>query len=218
MVLNINKPVGWTSFEVVEEVRRVAGTKRVGHGGTLDPFAEGVLLVCVGPATKMVSSLMTLRKVYEGTLELGLETDTLDVTGTVVRRLGLRNRPTKDEIEQAMSRFVGEIEQMPPMFSAVKVGGRRLYQWARAHQEVARKSRMVNVYRFAPTRIRLPFVEFVVECGKGTYVRSLVADLGALLGCGAVLKTLRRTAVGPHCIEDALTLDQLQRSHFYPVV
>ncbi len=216
VVLNVNKPIGWTSFEVVQLVRSLFGIRRVGHGGTLDPFAEGVLLICVGPATKRVPELMGLSKVYVGTLELGVETDTLDVTGTIVRRLGLGVRPSREMIAQAMSRFVGEIEQLPPMYSAVKVDGKRLYRWARAGQEIARQPRVVRVYRFEATSVRLPFVGFMVECG--TYVRSLVADLGTLLGCGATLKTLRRTAIGPYRIEEALSLEQLQRAHFGPVV
>lgn len=217
-VISINKPIGWTSFEVVQVVRGVAGTRRVGHAGTLDPFAEGVLLVCIGTATKKVSELMGLPKVYAGTLELGIETDTLDVTGNVVRRISLRVRPHRQALEEAMNRFVGEIEQTPPMYSAIKVQGRRLYRLARAQQEVTRQPRVVMVYKFVPTRVRPPFVEFLVECGKGTYVRSLVADLGTHLGCGATLKTLRRLAVGPYRVEQALSLDQLQHSHFFPVV
>jgi tRNA pseudouridine55 synthase len=216
VVLNINKPIGWTSFDVVQLVRKTLGVRRVGHSGTLDPFAEGVLLVCVGAATKRVPELMALPKVYTGTMELGLETDTLDVNGRVVRRARPRTRFRRAELVQAMGQLVGEIKQVPPMYSAVKVGGKRLYELARAHQEVAREARTVEVYRFAPVRIEHPFVKFVVECGKGTYVRSLVAEVGRYLGCGATLKTLQRAAIGPFRIEQAIGVDEIRNLHFRP--
>jgi len=217
-VLNLNKPVGWTSFDVVQLVRRELGTRRVGHSGTLDPFAEGVLLVCVGSATKKVAELMSLPKVYVGTMELGIETDTLDVTGTIQRRLPMRSRPKRTQVAEAMKGLEGDIEQVPPMYSAVKVEGRRLYELARKNQVVPRRPRKVTVYRFEPARFDFPYVEFVVECGKGTYVRSLIAEVGARLGCGATLKALRRVSIGPFHIEQALKLNQLDDAHLVPLV
>lgn len=216
LILNINKPIGWTSFDVVQHVRKTLRVRRVGHSGTLDPFAEGVLLVCVGTATKRVPELMALPKVYTGIMELGLETDTLDVTGRIVRRAPRQTMFRRAQLVEAMGRLVGEIKQTPPMYSAVKVGGKRLYELARAQQEVAREPRTVKVFRFEPVRVRHPFVDFVVECGKGTYVRSLVGEVGRHLGCGATLKTLQRVAIGPFRIEQAIGVDEIGNVHFRP--
>lgn len=216
-VLNINKPVGWTSFEAVQLVRMRLGTRRVGHSGTLDPFAEGVLLVCVGSATKRVSELMGLPKVYVGIMELGVETDTLDVTGRILKRTPVTPRSTRGQLAEVMNLLVGDIAQVPPMYSAVKVGGKRLYELARRGQVAPRKSRTVTVYRFEPVRVESPFVEFVVECSKGTYVRSLAAELGSRLGCGATLKRLQRVRIGPFLIEEAVSLDRVTHAHLQPL-
>ena len=206
-IIAIDKPEGWTSFDVVNKLRRLTGVKKVGHAGTLDPFATGVLLVCFANATKQVDALMELEKEYHGTLMLGSETDSHDVTGRVIAQ-----RPvpalTKAQLEPVVRRYVGEILQIPPMYSAIKKGGRRLYQLARKGEHIALEPRRVTVYAFEMTAVNLPEISFEVTCSRGTYVRALARDIGNDLGCGAFLKTLRRTRVGPYTAGAALSIEQ----------
>ena len=208
-ILNINKPWGKTSFSIVSLVKRLSGEKRVGHAGTLDPAATGVLPVCLGQGTRIVEFLMEAPKVYRAEIELGVATDTHDATGTVVSR-GDTSVVTKGKLLSALESFRGLIEQTPPMYSAVKHGGKPLYQLARSGVKVARKSRKRWVYSLELTDWQPPIATIEVKCGKGTYIRSLADDLGQLLGCGANLKSLTRLECGPFTIEDAITVSQLE--------
>jgi len=209
-ILNVNKPSGPTSFQVVGMVRRRSGVRRVGHAGTLDPMAGGVLLVCLGQASRVSEYLMGLPKTYRATVRLGASTTTYDAEGDVVRE-GDYSGVTEGALREALDGFVGEIMQTPPAFSAVKVAGQPAYRLARRGEAVVLKPRPASVYRIDLLRFQPPDVEFEVECGKGTYVRSLAHDLGEKLGCGAHLSALTRTAVGPFRIEEAVTVDELER-------
>ncbi len=199
--LLIDKPAGITSHDAVDLVRRALGTRKVGHAGTLDPLATGLLLMGVGRATRLLRFLGDLPKVYEGTGLLGVETATLDAEGDVVRESPVD--VTDQELRAAMGSFVGDIEQVPPAYSAVKVGGRKLYEAARKGIAVEAAPRRVRVDAFELLRLEGPRFEFLVRCSAGTYVRSLVADVGRELGCGAHLVALRRTAIGEYRVEEA---------------
>jgi tRNA pseudouridine55 synthase len=207
-VVVIDKPRGITSFDVVARVRRALGERRVGHTGTLDPMATGVLPVCVGEATKLVPFLMGGDKEYEAEARLGVTTDTLDATGVVTSETDAAH-VSRGDVEQALAGFVGTIQQRPPMHSALRVGGKRLYELARQGVEVDRDPRPVVVHAIEILRYEAPDLCLRVRCGKGTYIRSLAADLGAALGVGAHLTGLRRTRVGPFGVADALALDTL---------
>lgn len=210
-VLVIDKPAGRTSHQVVAEVSRRLGGAKTGHAGTLDPMATGVLVVLVGEATKIAQVLTADDKAYQGELELGVETDTLDAEGTVVReRRAEAAAIGRGALEAAMAALRGAGQQTPPMYSAIKQAGRRLHEIARAGSEVERAARPVDIARFDLVDFDPPRAAFAVECSKGTYVRSLVADLGAALGCGAHLTRLRRTRSGPFAIESALPLDAVE--------
>jgi len=197
----VDKPAGITSHDAVDAVRRAVGIRKVGHAGTLDPMATGLLVVGVGRATRLLRFLGDLPKRYEGTGVLGIETTTLDADGQVVREAPVSE--DESSLRQAMARLVGDIEQTPPAYSAVKVRGRKLYEAARAGLDVQAPPRRVHVFEFDLLRFEPPRFDFLVRCSGGTYVRSLVADVGHRLGCGAHLATLRRTGVGPFRVEDA---------------
>jgi tRNA pseudouridine55 synthase len=199
--LLIDKPAGITSHDAVNAIRRALGTRKVGHAGTLDPMATGLLLMGVGRATRLLRFLGELDKVYEGAGLLGIETTTLDAEGDEVRRSPVD--VTEESLREVMGGFVGDIEQVPPAYSAVKVGGRKLYEAARKGQEIEAPPRKVHVGAFDLVRLESPRFEFRVRCSAGTYVRSLVADVGKVVGCGAHLVALRRTAIGPYRVEDA---------------
>ena len=204
-LLLVDKPAGITSHDAVDRVRRALGVRKVGHAGTLDPSATGLLLIGVGRATRLLRFLGDLPKVYEGTGVLGVETTTLDAEGDVVRESPVD--VTETALREAIASFVGRIEQVPPAYSAVKVGGEKLYRAARAGRTVEAAPRSVEVFTFALTNFTAPRFEFTVGCSAGTYVRSLVADVGARLGCGAHLARLRRTAIGPFSVEEAVSPD-----------
>ncbi|MBX3157366.1 MAG: tRNA pseudouridine(55) synthase TruB [Deltaproteobacteria bacterium] len=207
-VLVVDKPAGISSAQAVETVKRALGASRAGHGGTLDPLATGVLPVCLGAATKLAQHLLADDKAYEADAVLGVETDTLDRTGRVVRE-----RPwqaaTREALERALAARTGEHDQVPPMYSAIKQGGVRLYQRARAGEEVERAPRRVRIDRLELLAWEPPHFRIAIACGKGTYVRSLVADLGEDLGCGAHLTELRRTQSGRFSLAQAVPLDAL---------
>ena len=209
-ILNIYKPVGWTSFEVVKYVRNVLQIKKIGHAGTLDPFAEGVLLLCCGRETKSVTELMDLKKVYSGVMELGRVTNTLDISGNIVSS-NIGKNITLEAIKKASQQFVGQIPQTPPMFSAVKVGGKRLYELARQEKSVVRKSRLITIYDFTVHTYEPPLVDFTLECSKGTYVRALAQDFGAELNCDAYLKILKREKIGNFSAREAISINRLRR-------
>ncbi|HKE14386.1 MAG TPA: tRNA pseudouridine(55) synthase TruB [Kofleriaceae bacterium] len=216
-VLVVDKPAGITSRGAVAEVGRRLDTRRAGHAGTLDPMATGVLVVCLGEATKIAGLLVADDKSYDGELELGRETDTLDADGQVVReRIAEAAAVDRAALAAAMAALVGDIEQVPPMYSAVRQAGRRLHELARAGQEVERAARAVTVRRFDLLALDLlsfgaPRASFAVDCSKGTYVRSLVADVGEALGCGAHLTALRRTRSGGFGLDRALALADVSR-------
>jgi len=217
-ILNVNKPQGKTSFQVVSFVRRLSGERKVGHGGTLDPDATGVLPVCLGRATRLVEFLLEGRKTYRAEIELGVSTDTYDAAGRVVGR-GDTAALTRTRVDAAVASFVGIVEQLPPMYSAVKHRGVPLYRWARAGVEAPRKAREVEFLRIEVQEWRPPSLTLEVECGKGAYIRSLAHDMGEGLGCGAHLKSLVRLKSGPFDINGAVTLSQIEeafRSGFGP--
>ncbi len=212
-VIPIYKPPGMTSHDVVSKVRRLAGIRRVGHTGTLDPDVAGVLPVCLGQATRIVEYVQELPKRYKGTMTLGIATDTQDGSGRVTEEQVVDSLPI-ERIEQVFRSFQGEIEQVPPMVSAVKVGGRRLYEWAREGKVVERKPRRITIYQLQMTGLNLeeafPKIQFDVLCSRGTYVRTLCVDIGAALGYPAHLSQLTRVQSGPFILEDTVTLDNLQ--------
>lgn len=203
----IDKPSGWTSHDVVAKVRGVLGTRKVGHSGTLDPDATGVLVLGVGRATRLLRFLTELPKSYVGEIVLGVETTTLDAAGDVTATHDMRG-VVVDDVERAAAALTGDLLQVPPMVSAIKIGGRRLHELARAGKEVERPPRSVRVDRFTVESTSEPGVyRCAVDCSSGTYVRSLAADLGQALGGGAHLRALRRTAVGGFDLGDAKPLE-----------
>lgn len=210
-VLNINKPSGWTSHDVVAKLRGALRGSRVGHAGTLDPAATGVLPVLVGRATRIAEYLLDWDKEYQAVLRLGQTTDTLDATGTVLREVSTDGL-TDELIRGAFARFQGEIDQLPPMYSAVKVAGRPLYKAARAGMTVERGLRRVTVYEMAILNVIGRDVMFRVRCSKGTYVRTLCADIGEVLGVGGHLLSLERSRVGPLHLAQSCTIDQTMDS------
>jgi tRNA pseudouridine55 synthase len=206
-ILNINKPSGKTSYAVVAMVKRLTGEKRVGHAGTLDPLATGVLPVCLGQATRLVEYLMDTTKTYRAEIELGVSTDSYDSEGAVTQRADVSG-VTREQIETALNSFRGVITQLPPMYSAVKHQGKPLYELARAGIEVERKSRTAKIFSLEIKDWQNPLLNIVVTCGKGTYIRSLANDLGQALGCGATLKNLERSRCGIFDINDAITTER----------
>jgi tRNA pseudouridine55 synthase len=209
-LLNIDKPAGVTSRKVVDRVARLVRPAKAGHAGTLDPLATGVLVVCVGPATRLIGMVQAQPKTYRATFRLGFRSDTDDVEGNV-----LETSPdpavTRAGIERLLPRFTGRIEQVPPRYSAVHVEGRRAYDLARRGEEVALKPRAVDVHRIELAALAGRELTLEIECGSGTYVRSIGRDLGELLGCGAVMSELVRTRIGPFRIEQATPLHALTR-------
>ncbi len=205
----IDKPAGITSHDVVSRVRRILGTRKVGHTGTLDPFATGVLPVAVNDGTKAIPFLDEGVKCYEALMQLGVVTDTLDMTGKLLRESDC-SFVSEQQLLNAFSHFTGSILQIPPMYSAIKQGGQPLYKLARMGHEVERSARPVEIYSIELLSFALPFVSIRVTCSRGTYVRTLADDIGAMAGCGAALKELRRTASGPFEISAAHTLEDLE--------
>jgi len=209
-LLVIDKPAGLTSHDVVLRVRRAARQRKVGHAGTLDPMATGVLVLLLGQATKVSEYLMAHAKTYRALVRLGISTDTYDAEGEVTE-----TRPVEvslSQIEEALSTFRGRIEQVPPMYSAIKRGGTPLYRLARQGMKVERKPRLVEIYRLQVLNWSPPDLELEVECSSGTYIRSLAHDLGEKLGCGAHLAGLVRTRCGPFTLEEALSLPQVEEA------
>jgi tRNA pseudouridine55 synthase len=208
-VFVIDKPSGMTSHDVVAKVRRISGIRKIGHTGTLDPLATGVLPVCVNEATKLVQFLAHDGKEYRATLLLGVRSDTLDTEGTVLSR----EAPLVDrtQVEEVFNSFIGKRVQVAPRYSAVKVKGRALYDWTRRGIEVEQPSRDVEIYSVRIDALTLPEVAFTVSCSKGTYIRSFCAEVGEALGCGGCMSALRRTRSGMFGIESAITLDAASR-------
>jgi tRNA pseudouridine55 synthase len=200
----VNKPFGWSSFQAVKKMKYLLKARKCGHAGTLDPLATGLLIICTGKATKQLPEFQAQQKEYTGTITLGGITPSYDLETEVVERLPFAHI-TREEVEAAMAKLTGEIEQVPPVFSAVKVDGKRSYKLARQGEAKVLEPRKVLVESFEITRLDLPEVDFRVACSKGTYIRSLAHDLGKLLGCGAYLSALVRTRIGDFRIEDAHT-------------
>ena len=209
-VLNIRKEKGYTSFDVVAKLRGILHMKKIGHTGTLDPEAEGVLPVVLGKATKLVDLLTDKQKTYEALLHLGLETDTQDMTGTVLCEKSVE--VSEEDVEVVIREFVGEYQQIPPMYSALKVDGKKLYELAREGKTVERKARTVHFYEIDIKEINLPYVRFSVTCSKGTYIRTLCHDIGQKLGCGGCMEELIRTRSGNFTWEDSMTLAEVEEA------
>lgn len=210
-ILMIDKPVGITSFDVIYRLRRWHGVEKAGHAGTLDPLASGLLIVCIGKETKNIQRFSDLDKVYSGTMQLGIQTPSFDMETEVTERSD-SSGITLDALKSVFAQFVGRQSQIPPMYSAVKHRGKPLYKYARRGKVLERKSREIEIRELVVTEFAPPLVRFTVRCTKGTYVRSLVHDIGAALGCGAALTALRRTRIGPYRVEDAVTLEQLEEA------
>ena len=210
-IISISKPLEWTSMEVVRRVKRLTRQKRVGHAGTLDPQATGVLPICFGQATRIMEYLVDSPKVYKAVIQLGVSTDTYDSQGQVTEEND-SSTITLEDVEREMEAFSGAFLQVPPMYSALKRDGERLYNLARAGKEVVREPREVEIYRSEITDWKPPEVEMVVECGRGMYIRSLAHDLGAALGCGAHLKELVRLRTGPFDIGISTTMPEMEEA------
>jgi tRNA pseudouridine55 synthase len=218
-VLHVDKPVGLTSHDVVNKVRRLSGIRRVGHSGTLDPLATGLLTLCLGQATRLVEYLVGLDKVYLVTIRLGQETNTYDGEGQITAEKPVE--VTQQQLDNVLEQFRGQIEQVPPMFSAVKVDGQPLYRRARQGVDIERPARQVTVYDINQLSWQRPMLALRISCSSGTYIRSIAHDLGQVIGCGGHVASLRRTAIGEISIEEATPLDQLQpeswRQHLRPL-
>ena len=208
-VINIHKEKGYTSHDVVAKLRGIVGQKKIGHTGTLDPDATGVLPVCLGKATKLCDMLTDKNKTYETVMLLGIETDTQDISGNVLCE-NSTDKLEEEGVKKAILSFVGDYMQVPPMYSALKVNGKKLYELAREGVEVERKARPVTILEIQIKEINLPRVRMEVSCSKGTYIRTLCHDIGEKLGCGACMEELIRTRVSRFKLEDSLTLSQVQ--------
>ena len=208
-VLLLDKPAGFSSTQAMARAKRFLGARKAGHTGTLDPFATGLLPLAFGEATKFSRFLIDAPKAYEAVLVLGEETPTGDIEGEVVARREVDVTP--GQVDAVLARFIGVQDQQPPMHSAVRVNGRRLYDYARAGVEVERPVRRIEITRLARRRLEAPLLTIEVRCSKGTYIRTLAVDIGRALGCGAHLRALRRTATGPFGIEAACTLEDLEQ-------
>ena len=210
-VLLINKPLRWTSFDAVRKIRNLIRIKKVGHAGTLDPLATGLLIICTGKFTKKINEYMSQEKEYTGTFTLGATTPTYDLesepdnfkpTGSV----------TEELLKSTTTQFTGEIMQVPPAHSAIKVGGKRVYELARQGKEVKLEPRKITIKEFEITKVEMPVVHFKVVCSTGTYIRSLANDFGAVLGCGAYLSSLCRTRIGSFLLDDAISIEGFEAS------
>jgi len=209
VVLLLDKPLTWTSFDVVRKVKNTLRPPKIGHAGTLDPLATGLLILCTGKKTKEIDQIQAQEKEYEGTFRLGQTTPSFDLETPVDSEQAYEHL-TKADLQAAVATFLGKIEQIPPVFSAVKVDGKRAYELARQGEEAVIKAKTVEIKAFELTRIALPEIDFRVVCSKGTYIRSLARDLGVALGCGAHLTRLVRTRIGQYKLEGAWTIAALE--------
>lgn len=209
-IINVYKEKGFTSFDVVAKLRGIIGQRKIGHTGTLDPEAEGVLPVCLGNGTRLVDLLTDKHKEYIAELILGVETDTLDMTGTVLNKKPILM--SEDDIKAVIMGFVGEYDQIPPMYSALKVNGKKLYELAREGKEIERKARRVSIDEIEILEMKLPVVKFRVVCSKGTYIRSLCADIGEKCGTLGTMQSLIRSKVDTFTMEEAHTLQEIENA------
>ncbi len=208
-VLLIDKPLDWTSFDAVRKIRNLVRIKKVGHAGTLDPLASGLLIVCTGKFTKKINEYMAQEKEYTGTFTLGATTPTYDLESEPVNMQPI-DHLSVDEIKNATARFLGEIDQVPPIHSAIKIDGKRVYELARKGVDVKLEPRKITIKEFEVDASALPIVSFRVVCTTGTYIRSLANDFGAALGCGAYLSSLRRTRIGAFTTEEAISMEDFE--------
>jgi tRNA pseudouridine55 synthase len=206
-VLLIDKPVDWTSFDVVRKIRNTIKIKKVGHAGTLDPLATGLLIVCTGKFTKKINEYMAREKEYTGTITLGATTPTYDLESEP-QDFKSTDELTEEMIREKTAQFTGEIQQIPPIHSAIKQKGKPVYLLARKGVDVILEPRSLTIFEFEITNIEMPVISFRVVCSTGTYIRSLAHDFGAALGCGGYLSALRRTRIGEFLVEDAISVDQ----------
>lgn len=207
-IINIYKEQGFTSFDVVAKLRGITHVRKIGHTGTLDPDAEGVLPVCIGNATALCDMLTDKTKEYETVMRLGITTDTQDISGTVLKETDVNL--SEADVVSCVDRFTGDIEQVPPMYSAIKVDGKKLYELARQGKTVERKPRPVTIHSIGIISIDMPRVRMRISCSKGTYIRTLCHDMGQALGCGACMESLLRTRSGQFSLEDAVKLSVVQ--------
>ena len=201
-VILIDKPIGWTSFQAVKKVKYELKCKKIGHAGTLDPLATGLLIMCTGKMTKSIEEIQAQPKEYTGTFVLGETTPSFDLETETDAKYPTEHI-TPELLQETLKQFMGEIQQTPPLFSAVKIDGQRAYDIARKGGTAEIKSKVITIYEFELTRIELPQVDFRVKCGKGTYIRSLARDYGIALNSGAYLTNLRRTKIGDYCVDNA---------------
>lgn len=215
-IINVYKEKGFTSFDVVAKMRGIYHQKKIGHTGTLDPDAEGVLPICLGKATKVCDMLTDRDKEYRAVLLLGVETDTQDTTGKILNSKDVIS--TEEEVRTVINSFVGEVQQIPPMYSALKVNGKKLCDLAREGITVERKSRSITIYSIEIESIDLPEVTMTVKCSKGTYIRTLCNDIGAVLGCGGCMKSLLRTNAAGFKLEDSHKLSELEQNPYMDII
>lgn len=207
----VDKEQHWTSFDVVAKLRGITRIKKIGHAGTLDPLATGLLIVCLGKATKTIEHFQGLPKTYHAVIKLGATTKTEDAEAEEENQCDY-SHITQEGVEQVVRQFIGDIEQIPPMFSAIKKNGVPLYKLARKGKEIERPPRKVHIHDIVLTDVALPYVHIAVHCSKGTYIRSLARDIGEQLGCGGYLASLRRTAIGPFTVDNAVTIGGIQQA------
>lgn len=216
LIINLNKSPGITSHQAVAEVKRLLGVKKAGHTGTLDPMATGVLLVCLNEATKVSRFLLDMDKQYRARVKLGEKTDTYDSQGSVIEQKDA-SALTEGDVESVVTMFEGSITQKPPMYSAVKIQGKKLYELARKGIEIERRERNVRIYKLQVSGFNLPYFDLAISCSKGTYVRTLCDDIGAVLGTGAHLFSLERSAIGPFDIKNSVKVEELAGIDFFEV-
>lgn len=212
-IILIDKPSGPTSFQVVSKIRKITGVKKVGHSGTLDPKASGLLIVCTGKKTKEMDRFINLNKTYKGIIRLGLTSPSMD-TETECAEFPLPKDLDEKKILEARDNFLGEIEQVPPMYSAIKINGKKLYDIARKGKTIERQPRKIFIEKFEIEKIDLPDIHFTITCSKGTFIRVIADDLGKKLKCGGILLELRRTEIGEFRVDEAIRIDQLSSQIF----
>ncbi len=204
-LLNINKPLTWTSMDVIRKLRRITGIRKIGHAGTLDPLATGVLLVCIGKATKKINDLMTTKKEYIANIDLSAFSNTEDREGELTP-VDVQKIPSLEDVQKVMLTFIGNIEQTPPLYSAIKIGGKPAYKWAREGKKVPISSRTVTIDSIDLLKYSYPMLQIKIQCGKGTYIRSLARDIGKKLNTGGYLTDLIRTQVGTYKLDTAIDI------------
>jgi tRNA pseudouridine55 synthase len=211
-IILIDKPFAWSSFKVIKELRKIIEVKKVGHAGTLDPMATGLLIVATGRKTKTIDNYQALKKTYSGTITLGKSSPSMDLETEIISEKPVIHL-TEEEILKVRDEFLGTIKQVPPMYSAVKYKGKNLYHLARKGKEVERKEREINIYDFNIEKIDLPEIHFEISCSKGTYIRVIANDFGEKLGVGGLLSSLRRTMIGDYSVDNALKIEEFAEKY-----